>query len=579
MRAAFTATMLMMMMSGCLPTGGGGGGRCVPGQVGVCGCPGGEQGTAICQDNGSPSACMCGEGVGADGGVGETGDARVGETGDGGPRGWRPPTRGGDAGVVDPPPPEDCEAGAFERAPCEAGGERERHCADGVWAAWGPCIDPDATCADGDTEQLACGRNGRGLQERACADGRWAAPGACIDEDACVDGARDPIECPDGSVVARTCVTGQWGAAPECPEGPDPDCASGDVETRACGAGGAQQRRCSGAGQWGAWGECAGEPVCVQGDEQTRPCDGDGTQSRGCAGGQWDAWGACERVVLGCGEATPLNLGGDTPFDTRGHGDALPDACGADSPEQIFSFRLERASRVRVEVVQATFDTIIGVREDCEDDLSCDDDGGNDTLSKLDVELQPGTYHVVVEGYGGAQGSGLLTATVFPSDDEPDPPPGEAASWSGVRTDVPVAELVAGGFEPCWSDTYADIVSPAAVRTQCGADVLVLGCRQVGRAALTVAAMGVRAEVLRPVADTADATHLHNDVEWYFTEGRAWGFAPGGQAVNRNHCDTTEGDDRICWHLDAGGFRCGGTQWLNANGTWERVIYQRVGAL
>ncbi len=577
MRAAFTVTV-MVMMGGCLPTGGGGG-ACVPGQVGVCGCPGGQQGTAICQDNGSPSACMCGEGVGADGGVGETGDAGAGERGDGGPGGWRPPTRGGDAGVVEPPPPEGCEDGAFERGPCEVGGERERRCVDGVWAAWGACIDPDATCSAGDTEQLTCGLNGRGLQERACADGRWAAPGACVDEDACVDGARDPIECPDGSVVARTCVTGQWGAAPECPEGPEPDCASGEVETRACGAGGTQQRRCSGAGAWGAWGECAGEPVCVQGDEQTRPCDG-GTQRRGCAGGQWGDWGVCERVVLGCGEATPLNLRGDTPFDTRGHGDALPEACGGESAEQIFAFGLDRPSRVQIEVVQATFDTIIGLRPDCEGDVVCDDDGGNDTLSKIDIELEAGAYHLVVEGYGAAQGSGRLTTVVTPLDEEPDVPPvGEAASWPGVRTDVQEAEVLGGGFERCWSNTYIEVPSVEAVRAQCAADVLMLACRRVGADALTVAAMGERAEVLRPVADTADATHAHNGVSWYFTEGRAWGFAVAGAGVTRNHCDTTEGARRMCWHLDGGGFRCGSTQWLNDDRNWERVIYQRSGTL
>ncbi|MCB9538613.1 MAG: hypothetical protein H6704_20425 [Myxococcales bacterium] len=573
MRAAFTVTMVVFL-GGCIPGGGGGGGgACVPGQVGVCGCPDGSQGTAICQENGRASACMCG----ASPGGGD--DAGVGATDDAGRGGWRPPTRRGDGGVIDPPPPEDCEDGASEQGTCEAGGERERRCVGGVWAAWSACIDPDAPCADGDTEQLACGLNGRGLQERACADGRWAAPGACVDEDACVDGARDPLDCPDGSVVARTCVDGQWGQAPACPEGPDPDCEAGSFETRGCGAGGQQRRSCDDGGAWSPWGDCEGEAVCAGGDEETRACEG-GTQRRICADGQWGAWGACERVVRGCGEATPLNLAGDTPFDTRNRVDALPDGCGADSAEQIFSFDLDRTTHLVIEVTQADFDTILGVREDCEADLLCDDDGGRDTLSKLDVELQPGRYHVVVEGYGAARGRGTLTTTVFAPDDEPDPPPpGELASWAGVRNDVPEAEVLAGGFQRCWSDTYDDVVSPEAVRFQCDADVLLLGCRPVGRGALTVAAMGTRAEVLRPVADTADATHAHNGVAWYFTEGRAWGFAPAGAEVNRNHCDTTAGDQRVCWHLDAGGFRCGDTQWLNDDGTWERVIYQRAGAL
>ncbi len=571
MRATVTVTM-MMFLGGCLPTGGGGGAACVPGQVGLCGCPDGSQGTAICQENGRASACMCGEspGDGSDAGVDPTDDAG---------RGWRPPGRRQDGGAVEPPPPEDCEDGADERGACEAGGERERRCVGGVWAAWSACIDPDAACTDGDTEQLACGLNGRGLQERACAEGRWAPAGGCVDEDACVDGARDPIGCPDGSVVARTCVDGQWGQAPACPDGPEPDCEAGSFETRGCGAGGQQGRTCSGAGEWSAWGECEGEPVCAQGDEETRACEG-GTQRRTCGAGQWGDWGACERVVRGCGEATPLNLGGDTPFDTRDQPDALPDGCGAESAEQIFSFRLEQAALVEIEVVQATFDTIIGIRRDCQADLVCDDDGGNNTLSRIERELDAGTYHLVVEGYGAARGTGRVHTSVVPQGDEPDPPPpGDAASWAGVRNDVPEAELRAGGFEICWMDTYAETLAMPILRTLCDGDVLLLGCRPAGRAALTVAAMGERAEVLRSVADTADATHAHNGVAWYFTEGRSWGFAPGGAEVNRNHCDTTAGDQRVCWHLDAGGFRCGDTQWLNEDRAWERVIYQRSGAL
>ncbi len=41
MRATVTVTM-MMFLGGCLPTGGGGGAACVPGQVGLCGCPDGS---------------------------------------------------------------------------------------------------------------------------------------------------------------------------------------------------------------------------------------------------------------------------------------------------------------------------------------------------------------------------------------------------------------------------------------------------------------------------------------------------------------------------------------------------------
>ena len=88
-----------------------------------------------------------------------------------------------------------------------------------------------------------------------------------------------------------------------------------------------------------------------------------------------------------------------------------------------------------------------------------------------------------------------------------------------------------------------------------------------------------RGDVTFP-AGTGDTTHNANGVEWYYDDDYSWGFAEGGESVDRNSCDTQDGtypERRICWHTDAnfldGGWRCGTEKSLNSSLTWERFIY------
>ena len=56
-----------------------------------------------------------------------------------------------------------------------------------------------------------------------------------------------------------------------------------------------------------------------------------------------------------------------------------------------------------------------------------------------------------------------------------------------------------------------------------------------------VTAIGARNEVFQDVGDDNNAVNPHNGVNWYFSTERSWGYAPAGQAVNRNSCDTQQG--------------------------------------
>ncbi|MCB9537575.1 MAG: hypothetical protein H6704_15095 [Myxococcales bacterium] len=165
------------------------------------------------------------------------------------------------------------------------------------------------------------------------------------------------------------------------------------------------------------------------------------------------------------------------------------------------------------------------------------------------------------------------------------PAGGGGFSFEGIREDLPEADVVRGGFEPCFAGRYDDNQALVAdVLAACDGDVLLLGCRPVGDDTLHLAAMGARADVLFPTGGDANTTHAHNGVAWYFDDSHSWGFAPEGARVQLNSCDTSneQGPLRMCWHTGGGrlnsGYRCG-DELLNGNGQWERVIFQREGTL
>ena len=154
---------------------------------------------------------------------------------------------------------------------------------------------------------------------------------------------------------------------------------------------------------------------------------------------------------------------------------------------------------------------------------------------------------------------------------------GGGLEFEGIRQNVPEAELLAGGFEQCFRGTYNGNEPIGPILERCNEGVLLLGCRPAGAAALTLAAMGERAEVLTDTGDGQDAVHNHNGVDWYFSDAWSWGFAPEGVGVNRFSCDTNnvQPELRMCWHTGGGnlnnGFRCGNT----FDDRYERVIYHR----
>jgi hypothetical protein len=156
-------------------------------------------------------------------------------------------------------------------------------------------------------------------------------------------------------------------------------------------------------------------------------------------------------------------------------------------------------------------------------------------------------------------------------------------TFSGVSTNVPISSLT--GWTQCYSDTYGNSSTAlSSINAQCSKAKLLLGCRPTGAPTLQVAAWAPRTDVLFDTG-TGNVPHNANGVGWYFNGSWSWGFAPQGDAINRNSCDTVassigggaDGTLRMCWHTGGNninaGWRCGTNDSI-FSGTFERLIFQ-----
>jgi hypothetical protein len=163
---------------------------------------------------------------------------------------------------------------------------------------------------------------------------------------------------------------------------------------------------------------------------------------------------------------------------------------------------------------------------------------------------------------------------------------------SGPQTSVPRSTVEAGGgWTPCFSSSYANWTGQwlESIGDGCDGSKVMLACSSsAASASLVVLAQGQRIDIGADPGDGQFDSHLVNGAEWYFDQGGAgsgrdsWGFAGGGDAVDRDNCDVEEDDpaERLCWHLhDFGGFRCGAQLPLNEDTTWVKRVYSHSPAI
>ena len=92
----------------------------------------------------------------------------------------------------------------------------------------------------------------------------------------------------------------------------------------------------------------------------------------------------------------------------------------AGGPEHVYTLTVTAPTGVQLstEGTATSFDTVLSIRRTCLDvmsEVACDDDSGDalGTSSFLRTSLTPGTYTVVVDGYGTGMGNYVLNASAF----------------------------------------------------------------------------------------------------------------------------------------------------------------------
>jgi hypothetical protein len=139
------------------------------------------------------------------------------------------------------------------------------------------------------------------------------------------------------------------------------------------------------------------------------------------------------------------------------------------------------------------------------------------------------------------------------------------------------------GWSLCYNDTY-DVqlngLPLTNILNQCNQSKLLMACGSIYTPNIySVAAVGLRQDVVSVGAYDLAHTHAANGLQWYFSTNISWGFASDTDSISGSWCDTdvTNPSHRLCWHTVPGydGYRCGSTIFnLTVNPSlWQRVMW------
>jgi TPR repeat protein len=122
-----------------------------------------------------------------------------------------------------------------------------------------------------------------------------------------------------------------------------------------------------------------------------------------------------EDTAASCASPARLTLGREVTGTTADAVNGLVARCGfrANAPDRVYTLVIPRATRVKVDLF-SDFDGVVHIRSACsvapEGQVACNDDAAyerpnhpEERHSALEVELQRGTYFVVVDGYAARE--------------------------------------------------------------------------------------------------------------------------------------------------------------------------------
>lgn len=109
-----------------------------------------------------------------------------------------------------------------------------------------------------------------------------------------------------------------------------------------------------------------------------------------------------------CQAPIALEIGVPVRGNTSEGGAQMTGSCirGGEAPEQVYALTLERRAQVEA-VLSSDYDGalyILGTCGEMRSEIGCNDDAGSTTRSLVQITLDPGTYYVVVDGFGNESG-------------------------------------------------------------------------------------------------------------------------------------------------------------------------------
>jgi hypothetical protein len=139
-----------------------------------------------------------------------------------------------------------------------------------------------------------------------------------------------------------------------------------------------------------------------------------------------------------CADPIDLALGQPTHGTTAGAGASLRGSCAnGGAPERVYRVQVDRRAQLNA-VLQSGYDGALYLLRTCsaQAEIVCNDDNPDTTRSQIDATVEPGTYFVVVDGYGEESGEFdlLVSLTELQS----------IASVCSDATALPVGQQVAG---------------------------------------------------------------------------------------------------------------------------------------
>jgi len=118
-----------------------------------------------------------------------------------------------------------------------------------------------------------------------------------------------------------------------------------------------------------------------------------------------------------CAAPLPLAVGEPEEGTTEGAPSEMTGRCIAGAaPERVYSLEVEERTHLDV-VLESAYDGALYLRRSCQDaqsEVACNDDSPEENVrrSQISATLDPGTYSLVVDGYGEEAGTYQLIATM-----------------------------------------------------------------------------------------------------------------------------------------------------------------------